>query len=228
MQVISGSLGKEKVHFEAPPSSVVDQEMEEFFTWWNKKSIEIDGMLRAAIAHFWFVSIHPFEDGNGRIARALTDMALAQDEKTGKRLYSLSSQINKEKTGYYDILEKTQKGKGDLTDWLNWFLRMYSRSIDNSNRIIEGAIFRNSFYRRINQLHINQRQLKVVGKLLELYPEVFTGGLTNKKYVSMTKISPETAKRDIKDLLEKKVLIKNEAKGRSTSYRLNINFVDDL
>jgi Fic family protein len=228
IQVISGSMGKEKVHYEAPPSTVVNQEMKEFISWWNKNSNSIDGIIRAAIAHLWFVTIHPFEDGNGRIARALTDMALAQDEKTGKRLYSLSSQINQEKTNYYDILEKTQKGTGDITEWLKWFLGMFSRSIDSSSKIIESSLFKNSFYRKIDELNLNDRQKKVIWKLLEPYPEDFAGGLTNKKYVSMTKISSETAKRDIKSLLQKGVLIKNEAMGRSTSYAINLKLVDNL
>lgn len=222
MQVISGSMGKEHVHYEAPPSQNIEKEMTQFIHWWNTEN-GIDGILRAAVAHFRLVTIHPFEDGNGRIARALTDMALAQDEKTGKRLYSLSSQINKDKTSYYDVLENSQKGSGNLTEWLIWFLQMYIRSIENSGKIIEASVFRNSFYLKLNNL--NERQQKVIGKLLESYPEDFKGGLTNKKYVSMTKVSPETAKRDIKILLNHGILIRNEAKGRSTSYRLNYNFV---
>lgn len=225
MQVISGSMGKEKIHFEAPPSKMIEQEILQFNNWWNTEK-KIDGILRAAVAHFWIVTIHPFEDGNGRIARALTDMALAQDEKTGKRLYSLSSQINQDKISYYEVLEKTQKGSGDLTDWLKWFLHMFTRSIDNSCKIIEGSIFRNSFYLNLDKIAVSERQKKVIRKLLEPYPKEFEGGLTNKKYVSMTKVSPETAKRDIKNLLEKDILLKNEAKGRSTSYRLNYKFAE--
>lgn len=225
-QVISGSMGKERVHFEAPPSPEVGPEMDRFIRWWNTETAGTDGILRAAIAHLRFVTIHPFEDGNGRIARALTDMALSQDEKTGRRLYSLSSQINKEKTTYYEILEKTQKGSGDITDWLDWFLLMYLRSIDTSCRLIEGSIFRNAFFKKLVGLDINERQKKVLEKLLEPYPEDFAGGLTNKKYVAITKISPETAKRDIRDLLVKGILRKNEAKGRSTSYRLNHGFAE--
>lgn len=226
MQVISGSMGKEKIHFEAPPASIVNRETNDFIRWWNVYKTEIDGIIRAAVAHFHFVTIHPFEEGNGRIARALTDMALSQDEKTGKRFYSLSSQINREKTAYYNILEKTQKGNGDITEWLNWFLQMFSRSIDSSLKIIENSLFKNTYYKRIHESGLNDRQIKVIGKLLEPYPEVFSGGLTNKKYVSMTKISPETAKRDVRDLLDKGIILKNDSKGRSTSYRLNIKLVD--
>ena len=224
MQVVSGSMGKERVHFEAPQADKIDQEIEAFLYWWNNENNETDGIIRAAIAHFWFVTIHPFEDGNGRIARALTDTALAQDEKTGKRLYSLSSRINKEKTVYYEILENTQKGKGDITAWLSWFLQMYSRSIDDSLKIIEASFFKETFYRSLKNLKLNERHKKVIGKLLDSYPQTFTGGLTNKKYVSMTKVSPETAKRDLKTLLEYGILLKNDAKGRSTSYRLNVDF----
>ncbi len=224
MQVVSGSMGKERVHYEVPGADKIEQEIETFLSWWNNKNNKTDGIMRAAIAHFWFVTIHPFEDGNGRIARALTDMALAQDEKTGKRLYSLSSRINREKTDYYDILENTQKCTGDITEWLFWFLQMYSRSIDDSLIIIEASYFRESFYRNLSNLILNERQKKVIGKLLDSYPEEFTGGMTNRKYVAMTKASPETAKRDLKKLLEAGVIVKNEAKGRSTNYSLNYQF----
>lgn len=221
MQVVSGRMGKAKVHYEAPPSKEVVGEMKAFFDWWNDSSHGLDGILRAAIAHFWFVSIHPFDDGNGRIARAITDMALAQDEKTSLRLYSLSSQIIKERKTYYDILENTQKGKGDITEWLKWFLEVFTRSIQSSNQLIEKAIYAGKLYEYCDEKGLNERQRKVVKKLLESFPEDFIGGLTNQKYVAMTKISPETAKRDIKDLVTKKILIQNEAGGRSTSYQLN-------
>lgn len=220
MEVISGSLGKEKVHYVAPESSIVSQEMESFFEWWESTVTGFDGIIRAAIAHLWFVTIHPFEDGNGRIARCITDMALAMEEKTGKRLYSLSSHIIKEKTKYYSVLELTQKGSGDITEWLIWFLEMFSRSVDNSKILVERLIYVNGFYTKIAGMVINERQMKVLKKLLESYPDGFIGGLTNKKYVSITGTSSETAKRDINDLLIKGLLVKNDAGGRSTSYRL--------
>lgn len=220
MQVISGPMGKAKIHYEAPPSKKVPAEMKAFLKWWNDDS-KIDGILRAAIAHFWFVTIHPFEDGNGRVARAITDMALAQDERINMRLYSLSTQIVKERETYYSILEETQKGKGDITKWLVWFLEMFSRSIDASNVMIEKAIWMGKYFSQIESLNLNERQKKVVRKMLETWPEEFIGGLTTKKFISMTKASPATAKRDIQDLIDKKVLLQNEAKGRSTSYRLN-------
>ena len=221
MQVVSGRMGKAKIHYEAPPSKGVVSEMKAFFQWWNSPSEELDGILRAALAHFWFVTIHPFDDGNGRIARAITDMALAQDEKTSLRLYSLSSQIVKERKAYYDILERTQKGKGDITEWLKWFFDMFSRSIQGSNQLIEKAIFVGKLYEYCDDKGLNERQRKVIKKMLECFPEEFIGGLTNQKYVAMTKISSETAKRDIKDLVLKKVLLQNEGGGRSTRYQLN-------
>lgn len=224
MQVISGGLGKTKIHFEGPPSKVVSKEMKTFFKWWNNPPSSLDGILRAAIAHFWFVTIHPFDDGNGRIARALTDMALAHDEKTSMRLYSLSSQIIKERKIYYDVLEQTQKGKGEITEWLKWFLEMFTRSIEHSNKLIEKAIFVGKFYEYCESKGLNDRQKKVIKKMLETYPEDFLGGLTNSKYVSMTKISPETAKRDMKDLVDKKILLQDAGGGRSTNYQLNKKF----
>jgi len=221
MEVVSGPMGREKVHYVAPPSAQVKKEMTNFLKWWNSPPGDLDGLIRAAIAHFWFVTIHPFDDGNGRIARALTDMALAQDEKTSKRLYSLSSQIMKEKKIYYDILESTQKGKGDITGWLKWFLEMFLRSVDNSKILVEKSLFIGNFYAHYSETSFNVRQKKVIKKLLEQLPNDFNGGLTNQKYVNMTKVSSETAKRDIKDLVDKKILTRNEAGGRSTSYRLN-------
>ena len=221
MQVVSGRMGKEKVHFEAPPSTCVAEEMKKFLDWWNSPPQGMDGLVRAAVAHFWFVTIHPFDDGNGRIARALTDMALAQEEKLSKRLYSLSSQIMKERESYYEILEKTQKGKGDITEWIVWFLAMFKRGVENSKTLIEKSIFIGKFYRHHARNKFNDRQLKVLQKLLEYLPEDFQGGLTNKKYVNMTHVSSETAKRDLKDLVDKGVLLQGEGKGRSVSYRLN-------
>lgn len=219
MEVLSGTMDKKVVHYCAPPSNTVAKEMAIFFNWLN--SIKIDGILRAAIAHFWFVTIHPFDDGNGRIARAITDMILAQDERTGKRLYSLSSQIIKEKKEYYNILEEIQKGNGDITNWILWFLRMFIRSIEGSKHIIEQSIIRNKTFLKLSEYKLNKRQLKVLKKLVMTLPDGYIGGITNKKYVSITKTSSETAKRDIKTLVEFKLLKKNDGKGRSTSYRLS-------
>lgn len=221
MQVVSGRLGKEKIHYIAPPSKKIKSEMTTFLKWWNKNDKSSGGIIRAAMAHFWFVTIHPFDDGNGRLARVLTDMALAQDEKTSKRLYSLSTQILKDKNKYYEVLEKTQKGDGDITDWLLWFLSMFSNSIENSKSVIEKTIFIMEFYNSMAEFALSPRQMKVIKKLLDHLPEDFAGGLTNKKYVSITGVSPETAKRDLKELLDLGILLQNEGKGRSTSYRIN-------
>lgn len=223
MRVISGKFGKTKIHYEAPPSDKVSREMKEFLKWWNGESTSLDGLIRAAVAHFWFVSIHPFDDGNGRIARAITDMALAQDEKTSLRLYSLSAQIIKERKSYYEILENTQKGEGDITSWVNWFLDMFILSIKASDKLIQKAALIGRFYSDHERVDLNERQKKVIKKMVESLPEAFIGGLTNKKYVSMTRASAATAKRDIQDLVEKKILIQNDGGGRSTSYRLNVS-----
>jgi Fic family protein len=221
MRVVSGSMGRETVHFEAPPSERVKNEMKSFLLWWKNSENRMDGIIRAAVAHLRFVTIHPFEDGNGRISRALTDMALAQDEKKGMRLYSLSSQIVKDKSGYYRILEETQKGRGDITGWLIWFLNMFGESIENSRKLISRTLFIGKYFRNISDIHLRERQLKVLKKMLEFYPEDFKGGLTNRKYVAMTRVSPETAKRDLKEMLDKGVLIRGNGKGRSVNYRLN-------
>lgn len=223
MQVVSGTQRREKVHFEAPPSKHVSREMKTFFTWWAKSRDSLDGILRAAMAHFYFVTIHPFEDGNGRIARALTDMALAQDEKTGLRLYSLSKQIASEKKQYYEILERTQKGTGDITEWMIWFMEMFTRALEGSEQLIRKALELKDFYAENETKDLNDRQKKALRILLESYPSDLDGGLTNKKYVKLTGVSPETAKRDLKALVEKNILVPSEGAGRSTSYRLKIS-----
>ena len=220
MQVISGNMGKEKVHYEAPPSDKVAHEMKIFLEWFNNTEGKIDGIIRAGIAHFWFVTIHPFEDGNGRLARSICDLALAQDEKSSRRLYSLSEQIMKHRKDYYEVLESSQKGSCDLTDWLSWFVKMFSSAMDASKALIAKAEYIAGFYKKIGSMTINERQGKVIRKMLEAWPDGFEGGITNKKYVSMTKTSSETAKRDLRDLVEKQVLIPNEGRGRSVSYRL--------
>lgn len=222
MQVVSGSIGKEKVHYQAPPAERLDKEMKDFLDWWKKSNGTTEGFLRAAIAHFWFVTIHPFDDGNGRIARALTDMALAQDEKLEMRFYSFSSQIMEERNEYYDILEKCSKGKNDLTAWLLWFLGCADRAMQKSERIIGNVLAKADFWQRFSQTTLNERQRKVVNRLLDAGAGEFQGGLTTRKYVSLAKTSRATAFREIADLVEKKVLRQNpESKGRSVSYELN-------
>ena len=222
MQVVSGSVGKEKVHYQAPPAEKLDKEMKGFLDWWEKGNGTMEGFLRAAIAHFWFVTIHPFDDGNGRIARALTDMALAQDEKLDMRFYSLSSQIMEERNDYYDVLEKCSKGKSDVTEWLSWFLGCANRAIQKSERIIGNVLAKADFWQHHSQTTLNDRQRKVVNHLLDAGEGQFEGGLTTRKYVSLTKTSRATAFREIADLLEKEVLIQDpKSKGRSVRYDLN-------
>lgn len=227
MRILSGSMGKEKIHFEAPPAGSVEKEIDIFLDWWSSPPAGLDGLIRAGIAHFWFVTIHPFEDGNGRVARALTDMAIAQDENSRKRLYSLSSAIVQDRKKYYALLESEQKGDGDLTDWLDWFFRTFSASIDYSTGMIEKALFLQKFYRETEEIELNVRQRKVLKKLLDIYPEDFTGGLTNRKYTVITKTSTETAKRDLKDLVTKGILHYGDAGGRSTYYLLNRRIINE-
>lgn len=226
MQVVSGPMTKEKVHYEAPPSNKVQSEMTLFLNWWKNKKKELDGLLCAGIAHIHFVSIHPFEDGNGRIARALTDMALAQDENLDKRYYSLSSRIMAEREEYYDILEKSQKGSLDITGWLQWFLECFIHAIEDSNESILKVIQKSLFWQKHAQTIFNKNQQKVINRLLDAGEGGFKGGLSTRKYVGMTKVSRATAYRDIADLVEKKVLKQNKTKGRSVSYELILPSVE--
>ena len=218
MQVVSGPVGREKVHFEAPPSDKVALEVRKFISWWEKESIPMDGLLRAGIAHFRFITIHPFEDGNGRIARALTDMALAQDEKLTTRFYSLSSRIMLERDDYYNVLERCQKGNEDITRWLKWFLCCFQRAVEDSQTLILKVLAKAEFWQRHAQVVLNERQRKVINRLLDAGPGGFEGGLTTRKYVSMAKVSRATAFREISDLVGKRILLQNKEKGRSVSY----------
>ena len=220
MRVVSGPVGKETVHFMAPPAEIIPEEMTRFLSWWNSSRGSMEGLIRAAIGHFWFVTIHPFEDGNGRIARALTDMALAQDYSQKHRYYSLSSQIMEERDSYYDVLEECQKGKSDITKWLVWFLECFSRAIDRSETILSGVITKANFWRAHAQAFLNERQRKVVNKLLDAGQDGFEGGLTTRKYASMVKVSKMTAFREINRLLELGIIRQNPGKGRSVSYDL--------
>ncbi len=227
MQVVSGAIGKEILHFEAVPSSCIGNEMDQFFNWWNMSLDRIDGLLRAGLAHFYFVTIHPFEDGSGRVARALTDMALAQDEKISTRFYSLSSQIMKEKKQYYDILERCQRGNMNVTAWLVWFLTSFSRSLESSFHLIK-VFAKASFWKYFSQTVLSDRQRKVLNVLLNAGKNEFEGGLTTRKYSSLAKVSRATAFREISDLVEKKVVLQNLSKGRSTSYDLNWDVFDEV
>ncbi len=223
MRVVSGPVGREKIHFEAPPGERVEKEMRQFISWWESSLQNEDGLLRAGMAHFYFVTVHPFEDGNGRIARALTDMALAQDEKLEIRYYSLSSQIMEERDEYYRILEKCSKGN-DITEWLAWFLGCYARAVRGTEKIIANVLAKAEFWQRNSAIETNERQRKVVNRLLDAGKGGFQGGLTTRKYVSMAKVSRATAFREISGLLQKKILRQNFAKGRSVSYDVDWSF----
>jgi len=218
MQVVSGPIGRHRVHYEAPPSEKLDQEMSNFLLWFKESKSGTEGFLRAAIAHFWFVTIHPFDDGNGRIARALTDMALAQDERIPVRFYSLSSQIMEERNAYYDVLEKISKGNGDITPWLVWFLDCLIRAMEKSQTIIGKVLAKSEFWQKHNQTTMNDRQRKVVNRLLDAGKEGFQGGLSTRKYVSLTRISRATAYREITELVENGVLHLLKGRGRSAAY----------
>ena len=220
MQVVSGPIGREKVHFEAPPTNRINFEMQQFLDWWTRGRGQIDGLLRAGIAHFYFVTIHPFEDGNGRIARVLTDMALAQDENLAKRYYSLSSRIMAERNAYYDILERSQKGGLDITEWLKWFLNCFIRTIKDSETAISKVLQKAAFWQKHAQTVLNKNQQKVINRLLDAGEGRFIGNLTTRKYVAMAKVSRATAYRDIVDLVEKKILKRSKSAGRSVSYEI--------
>jgi Fic family protein len=220
MQVISGPIGKEKIHFEAPPAASVPAEIKQFLAWFKSSPDRLDGLVRAAEAHLRFVTIHPFADGNGRVARAITDMALAQDEKKGFRLYSMSARINAEREQYYNVLERTQKGKGDITEWIIWFLECLQRAMEQSALEINKVMDKARFWRNVADYNLNDRQKKAVNKLLDAGPGGFEGGMTNKKYRAMTRTTRETAKRDLIQLVGMGILRKNPGGGRSASYDL--------
>ncbi len=221
MQVVSGPMGREKIYFEAPFGEAVEGEMRQFLHWWKSSRKNTDGILRAGLAHLYFVIIHPFEDGNGRIARALTDMALAQDEKLQIRYYSLSSQIMEERKGYYDILEKCTKSVNvDVTEWLIWFLKCFERAIQRSDKIIGSVLIKAEFWQQHVQTELNERQKKIINRLLDAGHCGFEGGVTTRKYVSIAKISRATAFREITDMLDKKILRQLSGKGRSVHYDL--------
>ena len=218
MRVVSGKIGREIIHYEAVPYERVDAEIKLFLQWWKDSQKGMDGIIRAAVAHYWFVAVHPFEDGNGRIARALTDMALAQDDRQVQRYYSLSSQINAERESYYSILEQTSKGDVDITAWLLWFLGCCSRGIESSEKVMAAVLDKAAFWYRHAQTQLSARQQKVINKLLDAGKGEFIGGLTNRKYASMAKVSRATATRELQYLLDVGVIKRNPGKGRSVSY----------
>ena len=220
MQVVSGPIRRERIHYEAPPSDRLDQEIQAFLTWFGDRDRDIDGLVRAAVAHFWFVAIHPFEDGNGRLGRAIGELALAQDDGLTERYYSLSAQIEADRDAYYSELERTSRGRGDLTAWLMWCLGSVTRAIARSEREVDVALAQSRFWQAHAGKPMNERQLKLIRRVLREAPGEFEGGLTTRKAARLTKVSPATAQRDLADLLAKGVIAQNEGKGRGTSYRL--------
>jgi Fic family protein len=214
MQVVSGPIGKPRVHYEAPGAGKLEKEMEAFLAWFNNAALE--PVIKAAVAHLWFVTIHPLEDGNGRIARAISDLALARSENSKQRFYSVSAQIRKERDAYYDILEATQKGDLDITEWLSWFLDCLDRAFDGAGEILGNVLHKASVWEKLRELALNDRQRKVLNHLLD----GFEGKLTSSKWAILTKVSQATASRDIDELVAWRVLKKDAAGGRSTSYSL--------
>ncbi len=215
MQVVSGPMGKERVHFKAPDSTRVENEMNQFLNWFNSDT-EANALVKAAIAHLWFVTIHPFDDGNGRLARTITDMLLTRADGIPQRFYSISAQILIERKGYYDILEKTQSGPTDITAWLTWFLECLDRALTSSENRLLKIIYKAKYWDKLKDQRLNERQHKMINKLLD----EFEGKLTSSKWAKICKCSQDTASRDIQDLMTKGVLEKEAAGGRSTSYTL--------
>jgi Fic family protein len=215
MQVVSGALGKEKVHYQAPPVGDINKEMNTFLNWFNKGPKE-DLILKSAIVHLWFITIHPFEDGNGRIARALSEMMLTRSDNTPRRFYSMSSQIRSDRKKYYDILGKTQKGSLDITEWLAWYLKCMEIALYSSEVILSKVLYKHRFLTKFAAEILNHRQILMINKLLD----DFEGHLTTSKWAKIAKCSQDTALRDIQDLLNKDILKKNPSGGRSTSYVL--------
>ena len=222
MQVVSGPIGREKIHFEAPSADKLDHEMNTFLEWFEAAN-GVDPVVKAGVAHFWFVTIHPFEDGNGRIGRAIVDLELARADGTEERFYSMSSQIEAERKEYYLQLERGQRNGVDVTLWLEWFLGCLSRAIAQADKTLSDVLQKARLWEKVNQQPVNERQRKVINRLLD----GFEGKLTSSKYAKLVKCSEDTALRDIRALVERGLLIKNEAGGRSTSYTLTLAFADN-
>jgi Fic family protein len=215
MQVVSGTPGRERIHFQAPAATDIAAEMRAFLRWFNA-SDDLDLVVKAGMAHFWFVTIHPFDDGNGRIARAITDMLLARSEDTAQRFYSMSAQIQIERADYYRILEATQRGDLDITAWLGWFFDCLGRAFEKPKGAVRIATDKAEFWERHREFDFNERQRKVINRLFD----GFEGKLTSSKWAAMTKASPDTALRDIEKLIDEGILLKDAAGGRSTNYSL--------
>jgi Fic family protein len=217
MQVVSGPVGRERVHYQAPAAKRLPDEMDAFLKWFESDK-RTDPLINAAIAHLWFVTIHPFDDGNGRIARAISDLALARADNGAHRFYSMSSQIQRERSHYYDVLESTQKGDLDITRWLQWFLKCLEGALDQAGEALQAVMEKARFWETIKEVSINERQRKVLNRLLD----GFEGKLTLSRWASMTHTSKATAGRDLEDLVRKSILVSVGA-GRSTSYELAVS-----
>lgn len=215
MQIVSGAMGKEKVHYEAVPANKVREEMDRFLKWFNGNQ-PMDPVLKAAIAHFWFIMIHPFDDGNGRMARAISDLMLARADGTSERYYSLSSQILLERKQYYEVLQKDQHSSGDITDWLNWFLLCLKNSLLATENTLQKLLRKTEFWKVYENGSFNERQRFILNKLFD----DFEGKLKSSKWAKIAKCSPDTALRDIKDLMDKGILRQEQQGGRSTNYEL--------
>lgn len=219
MQIVSGLFGKEKIHFQAPSPNIVKKEMDVFINWFNNEN-KIDEVLKSAIAHFWFIIIHPFDDGNGRIARALSDMLLARSEASSQRFYSLSNQILTEKKKYYNVLQSVQYSSGNITEWLDWFLNCLYRTLLNTEESLKRILIKTEFWDKHKETKLNSRQRLILNKLFD----GFEGKLKSSKWAKITKCSTDTALRDIKDLIEKGILVQDKSGGRSTNYELTIEW----
>ncbi|WP_321937609.1 Fic family protein [Paraburkholderia sp. J8-2] len=216
MQVISGPIGRQRVHFEAPPANRLEAETRRFLDWLNGPAQE-PPLIKAALGHLWFVTLHPFDDGNGRVARAIGDLLLARADGSAQRFYSLSAQIQRERKGYYDILERTQRGSMDVTLWLAWFFDTLHRAVDQAQITLDAVLAKARFWRDWATTPFNERQVKLLNRLLD----GFDGKLTSGKWAAIAKCSSDTALRDINDLVARGVLRKAQGGGRSTSYELN-------
>ncbi|MBC7381910.1 MAG: Fic family protein [Bacteroidia bacterium] len=215
MQVVSGAMGKEKIHYRAPDATVLKTEMKTFLNWFNKEET-LDPVVKAGVAHLWFITLHPFEDGNGRIARALTDLLLARADESQQRFYSMSAQIRVERKGYYEILEKIQTGSIDITRWLQWFLNCLMHALQATDQTLSKVLYKADFWKKHTNTPLNDRQKLLINKLLNR----FDGKLTSSKWAKIAKCSADTALRDIQGLIDEKILCKEQSGGRSTNYAM--------
>jgi len=219
MRIVSGPIGGERVHYEAPPHDRLEREMQMFLKWFNNASQSLDGLLRAGLAHLWFEIIHPYEDGNGRVGRAILDMALAQDENRATRLYSMSERFMNVRDDYYGALEQASSGSLDVSEWLAWFLVQVEKAARTSGSVVESVLRKARFWMRHASSQLNARQTKALNRMLDSEPRGFEGGMTNKKYSSLTKASAATAQRDLADLVGKGCLVL-VGSGRGARYEL--------